>query len=180
MAKRICSAWDWDNLRYDYYHCPGEMSLGGWRPMTGMGLSKRGQTRGVGIDIEDALPPLPQGSKWAGTGTQARGTVVRPVKKYAYLHGTSGLGAVDVNMETAKAAGTKVLEYGQQKFDWARAKWGAKVVTGFLLGLNLGRKAPKFAGGLSMLAGLVLVGEQYRKSKAMLEQGEVPKLIWED
>lgn len=86
MAQRIVSSWDWDNLRYDYYRVPGDMSIGGWRPLTGLGVLRGGNSsKSVGVDLEAALPELPAGAVHLGFGDRAVGMVVKPVRRYAYL-----------------------------------------------------------------------------------------------
>ena len=86
MAQRIVSSWDWDNLRYDYYRVPGDMSIGGWRPLTGLGVAQGGSSsKSVGVDLEAALPELPAGAVHLGFGSRAVGTVVKPIRRYEYL-----------------------------------------------------------------------------------------------
>jgi hypothetical protein len=75
----ICSVWDWHRLEYDYYSCPEPVLLGGWKPLTGLGIRQGGNltenSHPVGIDIEDALPDLPPNCKLVGKGTIAKGQV---------------------------------------------------------------------------------------------------------
>lgn len=76
---RTVSRWDWKALRYDYFRVPGEASPGGWKPLSGLGIEPaRGGDHGVGISIEDALPPLPEHAVLVGHGIVARGQIVRP------------------------------------------------------------------------------------------------------
>jgi hypothetical protein len=83
------SVWDWDKVRYDYYRSDRPASIGGWNPLTGLGIPPKVNTTGspIGIDIEDALPELPSGAVHTGTGAQAVGQVCR--------RPGSSLGAVD-------------------------------------------------------------------------------------
>lgn len=73
------SVWDWDKVRYNYYESPGKASVGGWNPLTGLGLpppiNKNGSP--IGIDIELALPLLPPNARYVGHGPQAIGQVCR-------------------------------------------------------------------------------------------------------
>ncbi len=75
-TSHLGSVFDWDRLRYNYYAVPGHNSIGGWQPLTGLGIRKGGvMDQGVGVDIEDVLPVLPHGSRFAGTGDNAVGRV---------------------------------------------------------------------------------------------------------
>ena len=89
----IHSVWDWNRLRYDYYRSSQPASIGGWRPLTGLGLPTPGATtRGVGIDIEDALPALPADTVLMGHGTRAIGQVaVRRSKPATAVAGLDGV-----------------------------------------------------------------------------------------
>lgn len=75
----LCSVWDWQRLEYDYYSCPDQVLLGGWKPLTGLGIRQSGEVNKnqhpVGIDIEDALPNLPANCKKVGHGTIAKGQI---------------------------------------------------------------------------------------------------------
>tara|TARA_Y100000004_G_scaffold71226_1_gene80096 strand:+ start:216 stop:698 length:483 start_codon:yes stop_codon:yes gene_type:complete len=75
------SVFNWDTLKYDYFQIPGKANLGGFDKLDGLGISKAAVNGGeMGIDIEDALPQLPLGSKRVGSGTQAKGRIYRPLK----------------------------------------------------------------------------------------------------
>ena len=73
------SVWDWHHVRYDYYESPLKTSIGGWNPLTGLGIpTKINKSRSpIGIDIEAALPLLPRDAVFRGTGVQAVGQVCR-------------------------------------------------------------------------------------------------------
>lgn len=76
----VHSVWDWKKLRYDYYVTPVQASVGGWKPLTGLGMpsAKVALTHGespVGVDIEDVLPVLPSDARRVGQGVLARGQV---------------------------------------------------------------------------------------------------------
>ena len=75
----MCSVWDWHRLEYDYYSCPDQVLLGGWKPLTGLGIRQAGNINAnqhpVGIDIEDALPDLPSNCQKVGRGTVAKGQI---------------------------------------------------------------------------------------------------------
>lgn len=97
--SRICSRWDWEALRYDYFRCPGPYSVGGWKPLTGLGVERtRPSGRGdVGVDIDVALPELPRGCVQIGRGVQAVGDLVRPATRNPWSRpatGTAGVGGV--------------------------------------------------------------------------------------
>lgn len=89
----IHSVWDWKRLRYDYYQSPTEASIGGWKPLTGLGTPGAGPKGGVGIDIEDALPTLPPDARPVGHGIQAVGQVC---VRRAPIGVVVGVGAVEV------------------------------------------------------------------------------------
>lgn len=76
----VHSVWDWKKLRYDYYVTPVQASVGGWKPLTGLGMpsAKVALAHGespVGVDIEDVLPVLPRDARLVGRGVIARGQV---------------------------------------------------------------------------------------------------------
>lgn len=72
----VGSVYDWHRLRYNYYMVPGYNSIGGWQPLTGLGIRAGGALdKGVGADIEDVLPVLPAASRFTGAGSQAVGRV---------------------------------------------------------------------------------------------------------
>jgi len=83
------SVWNWDRLEYDYYRIPGNSSIGGWgSSMAGLGGGSGGTTRGIGVDIEDALPKLPRTARRMGSGKEAVGHVmVKPRKASGGLSG---------------------------------------------------------------------------------------------
>jgi len=89
MAKKTASVWDWDALEYEYYSLPGKVSVGGWgNSMAGLGGSSLGFDRGIGVDIEDALPKLPKTARLIGRGKAAIGHVmVKPRKALGALSG---------------------------------------------------------------------------------------------
>lgn len=77
----IHSVWDWDRLRYDYYRSPRYASVGGWKPLTGLGIPATPKKQvPVGVDIEDVLPVLPPDAVLIGHGVQAAGQVCRRPK----------------------------------------------------------------------------------------------------
>lgn len=154
------SVWDWHRLRYNYFRVPGQNSVGGWQPLTGLGAENRGgASQGIGIDIERALPLLPPGSKYVGYGTQAVGriyrasraaTAARPVQ--ATVRGAQpqmqGVGAVPLVAKAVKAH----LPEGFAKELTAVATTGT-FIAGYLFGRMMGQH--KNAG---MLAGVAAVG----------------------
>ena len=73
------SVWNWGKVRYDYYQSPQQASIGGWNPLTGLGLPPPVNKNGspIGVDIEDALPMLPRNAKYVGSGPQAIGQICR-------------------------------------------------------------------------------------------------------
>ena len=81
------SVWNWNKVLYDYYESPQKASIGGWNPLTGLGLPPPVNKTGspIGVDIEDALPQLPRDARYVGSGPQAIGQVCRRPR--------SGLGA---------------------------------------------------------------------------------------
>jgi hypothetical protein len=79
---RIVSAWNHDMARYDYYMVPKGIKL---RPQA----APPGRAA-FGEAVEVAIPRLPRAAVRVGTGTQARGTIVRRMTS----SGTNGLGAV--------------------------------------------------------------------------------------
>lgn len=84
----VYSVWDWNKLHYRYYETAEAANLGGWRPLTGLGIAGKTPEAGhVGMDIEAALPELPVNARFIGTGIQARGRIMRmpamkPVKPF--------------------------------------------------------------------------------------------------
>jgi len=90
------SVWNWNRLDYDYYETPAPSDLGGWGTLGGLGISGVQSSSQLGIDIEDALPTLPKGSRKTGTGTQAKGRIMKI---------QNGLGAV------TPSGNTKALDY---------------------------------------------------------------------
>lgn len=73
------SVWDWDQVRYDYYESPQVASIGGWNPLTGLGIPTKVNKSGspIGLDIEAALPVLPRDAVYKGSGVQAIGQICR-------------------------------------------------------------------------------------------------------
>jgi len=95
----IGSVWDWERLEYDYYRVPTSSNLGGFEQLDGLGISKKPLAKGVmGIDIEDALPPLPKGSSKVGSGVQAKGRIYRGTKtpNLPSMQAMAGLSGDDV------------------------------------------------------------------------------------
>lgn len=73
-----CSVWNWETLQYDYYEVPGAENIGGWKPLTGLGMqTARSASRGgsLGSDVEERLPRLPAGARKIGAGVHALGTL---------------------------------------------------------------------------------------------------------
>lgn len=91
------SVWDWNKVRYDYYKSDLPASIGGWNPLTGLGIPSKFNKTGspIGIDIEDALPELPESAVHTGSGPQAIGQVCRRRRGNALA--ISGLGATSDN-----------------------------------------------------------------------------------
>lgn len=72
----LLSVFNWNTLDYDYYDTPNNSDYGGWFELQGLGIGgKESDSNGVGIDIEDALPSLPENATFAGTGPVARGRI---------------------------------------------------------------------------------------------------------
>lgn len=80
----LLSVFNWKTLDYDYYDTPETPDYGGWYELQGLGIGGMGESKsGVGIDIEDALPSLPENAAFAGTGPVARGRIcIRRDNKY--------------------------------------------------------------------------------------------------
>jgi hypothetical protein len=138
--SRICSVWDWNRLMYGYYVAPGSRSIGGWKPMSGMGTERRngGPNRpGVGIDIEDALSVLPRSAK----RLQRRGVPVwgrEAVGQVCVLpKGSGGVGDLDQLQKEAVSAVTGRV----RKF--ATRKRGMELIGAFMFGLSVGAVVPK-------------------------------------
>lgn len=92
------SVWNWDKVQYDYFQSNTPNSVGGWRPLTGLGVPTRSNVRsrgGVGVDIEAVLPSLPVGAKYIGSGPQAVGQICRrrPMRQQP-VAGLGSLGSV--------------------------------------------------------------------------------------
>lgn len=104
---RIYSQWDWDALAYRYFEGPGQADLAGYAQLRGTTpalMPPKSDSGKVGFDISDALRPLPAGVRYIGSGTQARGELVRPVggqsvKPAATASQSRGLGNADVLFE---------------------------------------------------------------------------------
>ena len=137
----ICSAWDWHRLRYDYYRCPGVASVGGWKPLTGLGIQNtKRPARGVGIDIEAALPVLPRGAVYVGSGLNAVGQVVRPVPRRPVS--SAGVGALELpaNLVKHELIGAFAAGIGVGVL-FGGVKWtliAAAVMTSFTVGAKVG------------------------------------------
>lgn len=141
------SVWSWDKVRYDYYVSPYKASVGGWNPLTGLGLpspspiNKNGSP--IGVDIEDALPPLPPNARYVGSGPRAIGQVCRRVKK--------GLGAADAPPAAAPASTITIpdeipaflagLSVGAFVFKSKPIVMGAVVLSTLLFGIAAGAKS---------------------------------------
>lgn len=110
------------------------MLPGGWsRVGGGLGVKPGRSRRGLGISIEDALPPLPRGARYMGRGTQAKGVLVRPRTS----RGANGL-AGDGN--------------GQPGFPFG------KLMLGMVIGIGLGARGGQSANMLGLLASSALIG----------------------
>lgn len=78
----ILSSFNWSKLAYDYYETNQmENDLGGWNDLQGLGINYEGDPKSLGIDIEDALPDLPDDAEWVGEGVEALGRIVKPAHK---------------------------------------------------------------------------------------------------
>jgi len=78
----ILSSFNWSKLAYDYYETNElENDLGGWNDLQGLGIGYDGDPKSLGIDIEDALPDLPNDAEWVGEGVEALGRIVKPAHK---------------------------------------------------------------------------------------------------
>jgi len=154
------SVWDWHRLRYNYFRVPGQNSIGGWQPLTGLGAESRGgKGQGIGIDIEHALPALPGGARYIGSGPQAVGriyrasraaTAARPVQATvrAAQPQMQGVGAVPLVAKAVK----EHLPEGFAKELTAVATTGT-----FIAGYLFGRMMGKYKSA-SLLAGVAAVG----------------------
>ena len=71
----LVSVFNWKTLDYDYYETPETPDYGGWYELQGLGIGTQASASGVGMDIEDALPNLPENATFAGTGPVARGRI---------------------------------------------------------------------------------------------------------
>lgn len=104
---RIYSQWDWDALGYRYFEGPGQADVAGYAQLRGTTpalMPTKSDGGVVGFDISDALRPLPSGVRYIGSGTRARGELVRPVggqaaPASANANGGRGLGNADVLLE---------------------------------------------------------------------------------
>lgn len=127
----IHSAWDWDQGCYHYFRSPIPASVGGWKPLTGLGIRPRSANgASVGVHIEEALPLLPRNAVYVGSGAQAVGQLVRPAQP-RFLTAPGGLEAAGAAPSTCSAAPMVLLGLGIGML-FPTAKWllalGAAVV----------------------------------------------------
>ncbi len=98
----VGSVWDWNRLEYDYFRVPGASNLGGFEQLDGLGLSKKPTAKGMmGIDIEDALPKLPNGSVKVGSGIVAKGRIYRGNNRPS-LPSMKGLGHAGLGADSSE------------------------------------------------------------------------------
>lgn len=142
----IHSVWDWNKVHYNYYKSRLPASVGGWRPLTGLGISgpsrvKRGNTLGeqVGADIEQVLPFLPADAKYVGSGPQAIGQVCRKRPNRRALSDDAAP-PVPPN-DTLLPDEIKTL---RDKLKSETRYYRAQTLSAFLLGLSLGSYTAKF------------------------------------
>lgn len=107
------SVWNWDRLDYDYYRTPEKADLGGWETLSGLGIGGSTGRGDLGIDIEDALPTLPSGSKKIGRGVQAKGRIMK-------LSG--GLGSAAISNPDQEINWTPIVVAGVVFLVWRRLK----------------------------------------------------------
>jgi hypothetical protein len=133
------SVWDWDKVRYNYYVSAQPASIGGWNPLTGLGLpppiNKKGSP--IGVDIEEALPLLPPDAKYVGSGPQAIGQVCRrPRPQLGEVPGNPSPPATSISPEIpAFLAG---LSVGAFVFKSKPIIMGAVVLSTLLFGIAAG------------------------------------------
>lgn len=85
----ILSSFNWSKLAYDYYETQElEQDLGGWNDLQGLGIGYDGDPKSLGVDIEDALPDLPDDAEWVGEGVEAIGRIVKPAHKLKRIPST--------------------------------------------------------------------------------------------
>lgn len=145
----IHSVWDWNKVHYNYYKSNLPASVGGWRPLTGLGIqtNRRGVRNNtslgaqVGLDIEAALPYLPAGAKRIGSGPQAVGQLCRRRPNPARL------GSTDAPAETPPPNGQLLpteVEQLRSKLLSESKYYRTQTLSAFLLGLSLGSYTAKF------------------------------------
>jgi hypothetical protein len=71
----LVSVFNWNTLDFDYYQTKDNSDYGGWFELQGLGIAKSSKESGVGIDIEDALPSLPNDAVYVGSGSVAKGRI---------------------------------------------------------------------------------------------------------
>lgn len=87
MQNMILSVFNWNTLDFDYYQNNATADQGGWYELQGLGIGGHAKDNGVGIDIESALPSLPDDARYIGSGELAKGRVC--VKRDAKDRGES-------------------------------------------------------------------------------------------
>lgn len=70
----LYSVWNWDTLQYDYYR-GGGLRPGQKPPARQIPSSQFGAN--AGVQVEAALPTLPKGVVYVGSGAEAKGRVTR-------------------------------------------------------------------------------------------------------
>ena len=122
-----CSVWNWETLEYDYFEAPGAANIGGWKPLTGLGMQSRkhGRTAALGLDVEEVLPRLPSGARKVGSGTAALGTLCQT--------GAVGLGLPDLSIPSLPSGATSSVALGA-----ALGFVGGYIVGGLKGGMLLG------------------------------------------
>lgn len=146
----IYSQFDWDNGDYLYFEDRIPASLGGWKPLTGLGLPQKAPGAGgasFGISIEDALPKLPVDAKPIGRGQFAKGKIVQPTRPSFLTAGQLGPPAVvgqprpALSGWPAPASGVGITgtEIVTKVKDISANSAARMAFAGFMLGMTVGR-----------------------------------------
>lgn len=173
----ILSSFNWDTLEYDYYESNGtKQDIGGWDELQGLGVSYSENSSGVGIDIEDALPDLPNDAKFIGTGKDAVGRVVKPSHKLSYVPSKSVRRSRN-NINSLK--GNELVQANAPKSNYDNREslpivfFAIPLIAGLALGYRAGASDDnkndkmwgKLLGAMGAVAVGVAIGREYESFK---------------